>query len=257
MDTNLIITKIHAVYDNELSPGKLNYNYHNKRHSDCFVYVKSGSAQYIFDDYSLVTKAGDILFLSKDSRYKMTVYPDYKFIYIDFDFEKSDFPRKCEVFSNLSPETENLAIKLFKIWIKKNPWYFAEILSMLYTIYFQCIKSCEKKYSPSSKIISNALDYIIENYTNPNLTLNTISSHADVSEVHLRRLFQSALNISPLKYITNLKIKKAKEMLENSNYKISEISSICGFSNPYYFSRIFKSQTGMTPTDYKLQFDNI
>ena len=257
MDNNLIITKIHAVYDNELSPGKINYNYHNRRHSDCFVYVKQGSAQYDFDDYSLITKAGDVLYLSKDSKYKMTVYPDYKFIYIDFDFEKSDLSRKCEVFSKLSPEIENLAIKLFKVWIKKNPWYLAETQSILYTIYFQCIKSYEKKYTQTSKPLSKALDFIIENYTDPNLTLNTISSHVDVSEVHLRRLFQAILHISPLKYITNLKIKKAKEMLENSNYKISEISEICGFANPYYFSRIFKTHTGMTPTDYQLQFRNI
>ena len=79
MENNLIITKIYAVYDNGLSPGKIDYNYHTPRHSDCFIYVKSGCAQYIFDDYTLVAKAGDILFLSKDSKYKMIVYPDYKF----------------------------------------------------------------------------------------------------------------------------------------------------------------------------------
>ena len=64
-------------------------------------------------------------------------------------------------------------------------------------------------------------------------------------------IFKLHYNITPNKYITSKKIDYAKELLNLGYLSISEISDICGFSDVYYFSKVFKSTTGSNPGQYK------
>ncbi len=57
--------------------------------------------------------------------------------------------------------------------------------------------------------------------------------------------------MSPVKYITQLRVEKAKELLITNRYKVSEIAEMCGFENVYYFSNVFKKQVGVSPKTYK------
>ena len=58
--------------------------------------------------------------------------------------------------------------------------------------------------------------------------------------------------MTPLEYLTQIRIEQAKSYLINSNiYSISEIADMCGFSDQYYFSRVFKKTVGVSPRDYK------
>lgn len=91
----------------------------------------------------------------------------------------------------------------------------------------------------------------MENYTDPELSVQAIAVHAGISEVHLRRIFKSALNTTPTRYINYLRLEKAKNMLISSNYTIAEISLSVGFLDQYYFSRLFKKEIGISPSEYK------
>ena len=59
------------------------------------------------------------------------------------------------------------------------------------------------------------------------------------------------MNISPSKYIIELRIKKAQEMLQSNCFKISTIAYACGYSSPYYFSLEFKRAVGISPSKYQ------
>ena len=63
---------------------------------------------------------------------------------------------------------------------------------------------------------------------------HTIAAHMRISETHLRRIFKQELNTSPIKYINNLKLEKAKNMLCLSNYSVNEIAYIVGFNDEFY-----------------------
>ena len=77
------------------------------------------------------------------------------------------------------------------------------------------------------------------------------ADYVGISETHLRRIFKQDFNISPIKYINCLKLDKAKNMLQSSNYTINEIALSVGYDDPYYFSRVFKRETGLSPSEYK------
>jgi transcriptional regulator GlxA family with amidase domain len=71
----------------------------------------------------------------------------------------------------------------------------------------------------------------------------------DVSRTHFFRLFKEQTGQSPYKYHLELKIRRAGEMLRDSNLTVKQISIALGFRNPYHFSRLFRAKTGSSPRD--------
>ncbi|MCD8337171.1 MAG: helix-turn-helix transcriptional regulator [Lachnospiraceae bacterium] len=57
-----------------------------------------------------------------------------------------------------------------------------------------------------------------------------------------------------IEYLTRVRVEKAKELLEKPDLSIKAISSLCGYSDPNYFSRLFKKQTDMTPREYRMKY---
>ena len=84
-DLEQSILKIRDAYNRRFIPG---FPVIKKRHSDCFVYVLSGEAEYIFDGKSYFAKSGNIVYLARNSQYSVRVTDEnYTFFYVDFYFE--------------------------------------------------------------------------------------------------------------------------------------------------------------------------
>lgn len=100
-----------------------------------------------------------------------------------------------------------------------------------------------------SELLNEILIYIKDNiYTA--ITIEKLCLEFSISRSSLQQLFKNNLNTAPKQYISDLKLKKSKLLIKESKYTISEISNILGFSSIHYFSRKFKQQFGITPTDY-------
>ena len=83
-----------------------------------------------------------------------------------------------------------------------------------------------------------------------------ISIGQNARENHMRvswfiRSFRHYMGMTPMQYITSIRINKARELLKNTDYSIQEISALSGYENPLYFSRIFHKQTGYSPSRYR------
>ena len=169
----------------------------------------------------------------------------------DFDFEKSSDKQKSCVLKKTSSLTKSEFTKLFYLWNKKNLWYIQSSFSVLYNLHAEAIKAENKSYVKQNKLFSKIATYILENYSSPAINVTDIANHAGISEVHLRRIFKSAVNTTPVKYINYLRLEKAKNMLINSNYSVNEIAFSVGFEDAYYFSRLFKKEIGISPSEYK------
>ena len=106
--------------------------------------------------------------------------------------------------------------------------------------------------------------YITEKYLEKNLfsdklSVKNIAQESNISEVYFRKMFKEKYGKSPLSYINDMRIKKAKELIINEeNLSIKEVSDACGFLDIYSFSRSFKKNVGVSPSQYrkKMQFRN-
>ena len=99
-------------------------------------------------------------------------------------------------------------------------------------------------------ILEKAIKYIKINY-HGDMNLEITAKEVHVSKNYLSSIFVKELNCKFTNYINGLRIKKAVELMEKSNYSFSHIAALCGFKNQNYFSTVFKRLTNSTPLEYK------
>ena len=115
------------------------------------------------------------------------------------------------------------------------------------SLYRQIQKHNTRKYS---KMINDVLMYIEYNLSK-RFTLNDVAKKLKVDISHLSRSFKKETGIGFSRYVLSQKIKESKRLLRYSNYSLSEISGILGFSSKSYFIQSFKKIENITPVDYK------
>ncbi len=98
--------------------------------------------------------------------------------------------------------------------------------------------------------IHQIVSYMNQHYAD-NLQIDTLASMCSLSRTYFITAFRKAIGETPYNYLLNLRMAKARLLLENPQYSIKEIALLCGFQKPNTFSSLFKNYTGMTPTDYK------
>ncbi|WP_054023186.1 bifunctional transcriptional activator/DNA repair enzyme AdaA [Bacillus sp. FJAT-28004] len=118
--------------------------------------------------------------------------------------------------------------------------------------HFRPCKRCKPtgKRLPDDEWIHLAAEYIDRNYMN-NLTLQVVADHCHGSPYHLHRTFKKIKHITPVEYIQQIRVNKAKEQLISSDLTISEIGSSVGLRNTPYFVTLFRKKTGCTPATYR------
>lgn len=121
-----------------------------------------------------------------------------------------------------------------------------KIMSIFYGILHRLVSR------PSPGILTPAIKYIENNYSDPSVDNTVLALQCNISEVYFRKLFVQQYNVTPKQFIIDLRINKAKHLLSEGNLKIAAIAEECGFSNPYHFCRTFKLRTGDTPSSYML-----
>jgi transcriptional regulator GlxA family with amidase domain len=101
------------------------------------------------------------------------------------------------------------------------------------------------------KRLEPALEVIRMNMANSSLSVEEAAKTLRLTRTHFERLFMKAYGMTPLKFIKNMRIEHAKDLLRGAFYNISEIAYMSGFGDLYYFSKVFKNETGMPPSDYR------
>lgn len=102
----------------------------------------------------------------------------------------------------------------------------------------------------SNNIVDIAKEYIRSNY-NKALSLDDVSYYVNISPYYFSKIFKDGTGENFIEYLTNIRMEKAKELLSNTDYSMKEICVMVGYSDPNYFSRSFKKNVGVTPTEYK------
>lgn len=98
--------------------------------------------------------------------------------------------------------------------------------------------------------MDNAVRYFHENY-NKQICIEEYAAKQHMSVSWFIRNFKEYTDVTPTQYLLSLRISNAQTLLETTNYNVTEISEIVGYNNPLYFSRLFKKQVGMSPSDFR------
>lgn len=227
---------------------------HKNRPSHGFAFRLSGEGKFVFDDGKVFTlKKNDLIYLPKNSTYQA------------FSIETGDvycINYQCNEEKKIPPFVLNMANaegiinaykKAEKYWRYKKEGAYFLCKSTLYEILFEIQKALSFPYLPESKInlLKPAIDYIHRKYTKELISVETLSEVCGISYEYCRQLFLRFFGCSPVKYINQLKLARAKELLSSGLYSVGEAAFLSGFSDVSHFSRFFKANVGVLPSEYK------
>ncbi|MGB3159815.1 MAG: AraC family transcriptional regulator [Carnobacterium sp.] len=97
----------------------------------------------------------------------------------------------------------------------------------------------------------NEIKKYIENSFREEINLDSLAKISHLNKYYLAHSFKSIIGISPIEYLINIRIRESKIILKTTNYPISDVSAIIGFSSQSFFSQSFKRVTNMTPSAYR------
>ena len=132
--------------------------------------------------------------------------------------------------------------------------YSLQYINGLFRAFLAIVARCTllNTIAPNSKddIIHSVIHFIQENY-NENLTNKFIASKFHFHQNYLNQLMLAHTGVTLRQYLIDFRIRKALDMLLNTQYNVSEIARAVGYEDPHYFSRVFKKKTGLCPSHIK------
>lgn len=224
-------------------------------------YVLSGQGKLITDGTCYMIGRGD-LFLIRPSTvvtYMADLDDPWEYCWVGFNGTEAGRLISLTEFSHEHPvlhypNHDNLRRLLLNIYNShgNKPSNETKMIGFLYLFLSELIGSTELRdccYSTERAYIEKAMRFIQHHFCEA-ISVDDIAAFAGISRSHLYRIFLKNLDVSPTDYLSSYRINKACGLLRNSSLKINEIASSVGYHDQLYFSRVFKKQKGISPSDF-------
>lgn len=243
---NIRIKTVNCVFD--FTPSSYKWNVKN-RETHIIGVQTNGSAIHDFG-YKKFTITGDcIFFLNQKDDYSVNVIEAGRSYSIHFTtYEPVATDSFCIKIKDSTP-----IINLIKKIDYLKSVSSAEDSLLMSNMYKLCsdfnhIRS--KKYSSSDRRILKASQYIDEHFKESDC-LDSAAKAAGVSRRRFNDLFKMTFGTTPNRYLISRKIDLAKNLLKTGYLSVSDTAELCGFGDIYYFSKVFKAETGILPGEYR------
>ena len=227
-------------------------------------YIASGKTHFYINGEDVEVTAGNmVLFLPKQVMHYEYFGKDKPEVYwVHFTgsnvkniLRQYDIPLDQNVFYSGSSSTYAYIFKEMINELQTCRVGYQELLEMYLRQIFLLIQRSrlEDKPTVSSYLqeeIEYARRYFNEHY-NEQINIEEYAQSRGMSVSWFLRNFKQILKKSPMQYLLSIRINNAAVLLETTDYNINEISTIVGYDNPLYFSRLFRKQKGLSPSDYR------
>ena len=246
------IQPVYFVYETEFH--KLKQPFINAIHYVYLITKGNGVLHLLGNDYPL--EVGTLCAIFPGYSYTMEGNEDFAYMYISF---MGDGAQDIMVQTSLDTEhpIQPQFSHLIPFWrsaiqrINRENSNFLTESVLLYTLSFLTDTKAERTDDNNKPLVfDNILKYLENHYTEHDLTLKKIAGIYAYSEKYLSYLFKQNMNLNYSEYLNKLRITHALRCIGASKTNIAEIAVSCGYSDPLYFSKVFKKQIGASPKEY-------
>ncbi|MBR5452483.1 MAG: helix-turn-helix transcriptional regulator [Clostridia bacterium] len=221
------------------------------------ILFTEGKGQININDNTLSYHSGMLVFIYKDDSFFCTPQGETEYFYIGFEGSRSD-----ELFHRFGICRGNQVFRgfdgLIPMWresltraTEKTIDLAAESV-LLYTFSRMDASEDDKKMGAVRKVI----DILEEDFTDPDLSITTIAQRLSYNHKYLSHIFKQKTGSSYSDYLRSLRIKHAVLLFNHGIESVKNVAILCGFSDPLYFSTVFKKQTGLSPSEYKAKLND-
>lgn len=216
----------------------------------CVILITQGEGTFLFSDNSFPLKRGGLVFGFKSEHFTVKPQENLEYMYIHFEGSRAE-----ELFRRFGISNHNRLFEGFDgiipLWqdslagANENTIDLASESVLLYTF-----ARLFKSVTPRDTLISKILKISEENFTDPALSLASVSAQLGYNPKYISHLFKKELNVTYSEYLRNLRIQYAVSLLDHGLDSVKNIALLSGFSDPLYFSTVFKKAMGISPTAY-------
>lgn len=241
----------HFVYEADLD--KLKQPFIKKHY--CMHLAYKGEAQLVVDGNRYQLSPGAMFITFPYQKYELIDFKNFTYLYITFDGPEAEklisqfgIHANRNVFLNFS--------HVIDFWMtsirRSNPNNLLILTEsvLLHTLSYvpQTDQESEILYSPQ---FDELIRYINSNFADKDLSLGKLADMFNFSRKYLSSLFARNMSTKFSEYLNRIRIEHAIALLEQESPSVKELAQKCGFSDPLYFSKVFKQINGKSPTNYK------
>ena len=234
------------------------------RNHYCIDHILSGSGIYTTGKVSVRLSAGDtfILFPGVELQYQADKDEPWEYCWAGFMgtdaasiIRNTGFSKETPYILKGTIPEEEIRNGLDEIYQNKGNTYESSVamagrLYSLLAVFMHYAQRTEPEKDSHVMYVEKAMSYIETNYSYP-ITVEDIAYYVGISRSHLFRSFQNYMRKSPKDYLSGYRIRQACHLLRETDLSVSTIAYSVGFENNLYFSKAFRKQKGMSPSEYR------
>ncbi len=217
------------------------------------MYFYKGDVRLEFHNKIFFVKTGDIVYLPKGIENNLyRILSDHCFGLYNIYFDTPDcLPQEAVHISLQNEKLKSAYEAIHRVWVGKGQGYYLKTMQIFYEI-LQSVIKLQNNYTKhkDSVFYASLEEYMTNHFCDKNFNYKELANISGFSYSYFKKVFISKYGVSPVKYITGLRMKYACELLSIGKYKISDVAQLCGYENVYYFSNVFKKNKIISPTNY-------
>ena len=214
------------------------------------VIVISGQGTVEIDGCSLVIGTGSLFFGFKGERVLLKDGDGLQYLYIGFDGARAD-----ELFRRFGINGERRIFHGFEgiipFWqscissVSDGSMDLVSESALLYAF-----SRLEGTVTQLTDAVSEAVDIIEKEFSDTEISLSTVSERLGYNQKYLSHVFKEKMGVGFSRYLRTVRIKHAVFLMEHGVESVKNVAFLCGFSDPLYFSSVFKETVGYSPSDF-------
>lgn len=229
------------------------------------LYIASGTAHFYFtEEDDMAVAAGHMVFYRPKEMQKYIYYgaekPEVYWVHFTGS-DASDMMRHYGIMDDIHVINTGTSLGYTNIFrqmiqeLQRRQEDFEELLALLLKQLFisirrQMLKGDKWKNVFPDNEMENAIQYF-NNHYHQEINIKEYAVSKGMSVSWFIRHFKQYTGTTPMQYIVSLRMTNAQVLLETTNYNVTEIGNMIGYDNPLYFSRIFRKQKGISPSEYR------
>lgn len=247
---NLTVTAVVAAnrFNNDVTETPI---YRHNRNRWAVALKRTGRTYYTSGGRTLVSDAQHPVILPKGSCYSWECVEAGECLLIEFDA-----PDSRETVIAFSFTDCALFEKTFYEIRKKLslPGVEAQLtcLHSLYGLLLALVRSGRSEYTPKQKqrLLEPAVEYMTGHYDDSTITNDRLAALCGISTVYFRKSFEAVYGMPPIRFLHEVRIRRAKDLLESDYASITQVAETVGYGNVFHFSKMFRLYTGQSPSEY-------